>query len=89
LLHAAHLCPVEQNGSDHPLNGLVLCLNHHRAFDAGLFCIEPESLEIRIGWRYNAPDLGITQTSLRHLPQRPHFEALRWAWDTRNKNLAE
>jgi putative restriction endonuclease len=89
LLHAAHLCPVEENGADHPLNGLVFCLNHHRAFDEGLFCIEPESLEIRVRCRHRAPELGITKTSLWHLPQRPHPEALLWAWSARNKRLEE
>jgi hypothetical protein len=89
LLHAAHLCPVEENGSDHPLNGLVFCLNHHRAFDEGLFCIEPESLEIKVRRRYGAPDLGITRTSLGHLSHLPHREALRWAWSVRSKRLEE
>lgn len=33
LLEAVHLCPFAACGTDDPRNGLVLCRNHHRAFD--------------------------------------------------------
>ncbi|HEX3130411.1 MAG TPA: HNH endonuclease [Thermoanaerobaculia bacterium] len=89
LLHAAHICPVEENGSDHPLNGIVFCLNHHRAFDAGLFQIDPETLEVKIKRHYSAQGLGLTRTSIRHLRQAPHPEALRWVWSKRGKGLEE
>jgi hypothetical protein len=89
LLHAAHICPVEENGSDHPLNGIVFCLNHHRAFDAGLFQIDPETLEVKIKRSYSAQGLGLTRTSIRHLRQIPHPEALKWAWSARGKGLRE
>lgn len=89
LLHAAHICPVEQNGSDHPLNGIVFCLNHHRAFDAGLFRIDPETLEVKVKRRYSARDLGLTRASIRHLRQVPHPDALQWAWSARGKGLKD
>jgi len=81
LLDAAHICPKHAGGSDDPRNGLVLCANHHRAFDAGLFAIEPSGLSI-----HSLPDgpaleeLGISVRSLTHLRQSPHAEALEWMW---------
>jgi putative restriction endonuclease len=76
LIQAAHLCSVEAGGSDDPRNGLVFCLNHHRAFDMGLLRISPFDLSV------SAPEsLGATRKSLEHLPQLPHHEALLWAWE--------
>ncbi len=89
LLNAAHICPVEENGSDHPLNGIVFCLNHHRAFDAGLFQIDPETLEVKVKRSYSSQGLGLTRKSIRHLRQVPHPEALKWAWSARAKGLKE
>lgn len=37
LLQAAHIVPVHHNGCDDPRNGIVLCANHHLAFDKGFF----------------------------------------------------
>jgi putative restriction endonuclease len=75
LLEAAHLCPVEDGGSDDPRNGLVFCLNHHRAFDRGLLRINPHDLSV------SAPEaLATTRSSIRYLPQLPHPEALMWTW---------
>lgn len=83
VLDAAHLVPVAEGGPDHPGNGLVLCATHHRAFDAGLFAIEPRSLRIVPGPGADAGRLGITRGSLGHLDAPPHEEALRWAWERR------
>jgi hypothetical protein len=78
VLDAAHLCPVDEGGTDDPRNGLPLCATHHRAFDAGLLGIEPDSLCVRIvGTDYAA--LGITRLTL-DLQEPPHAEALGWAW---------
>ncbi len=44
LLEAAHVIPKKKRGSDDPGNGLVLCANHHRAWDMGLFGIEPTTV---------------------------------------------
>jgi hypothetical protein len=81
LLEAAHLCPVSASGSNNPLNGLVLCANHHRALDLGLLRIRPGSGELvdRQGDVVGLERLGVTARVLP--PQRPHEEALRWLWD--------
>jgi hypothetical protein len=81
LLDAAHICPKLAHGSDDPRNGLVFCANHHRAFDAGLFAIEPSTLEIHC--RFDGPDrhaLGITHSSISHLARPPHVDAVSWLW---------
>ena len=81
LLQAAHLIPKERQGSDDPRNGLVLCANHHLAFDANLFGIMPETLELC--FKLSGPDaqaLQIPFADLRYLAQRPHEEALRWRY---------
>lgn len=81
LLDAAHLRPKSEHGSDDPRNGLVLCAVHHRAFDAGLFGIKPDTLEIVT--RTTGPcldDLAISRRDLTHLANRPHPEAIMWVW---------
>ena len=82
MLDAAHLCPVAAGGSDDARNGLVFCLNHHRAYDKGLFRIHSQDLEIRSGSFDGDPAvLGITRLSIRHLARLPHPDALAWAWE--------
>lgn len=84
LLEAAHLCPVEKGGCDDPRNGLVFCLTHHRAFDKGLFGIDPETLRIQIRAPGKSPqELAITRESIDYLRKHPHREALQWAWVSR------
>ncbi|PWU08162.1 MAG: hypothetical protein C5B51_08315 [Terriglobia bacterium] len=81
VLDAAHLCPKEENGSDDPRNGLVLCALHHRAFDAKLFVVDPETTKIE--FKAGGPrgdDLRITRISLAHLSSQPHRKALEWRW---------
>jgi putative restriction endonuclease len=84
LLDAAHLCPVEEDGCDDPRNGLVFCLNHHRAFDRGFFFIHPEDLAVQMDPRFQAADIAITRKSIAHLRKLPHREALEWAWLARH-----
>lgn len=82
VLDAAHLVPERHEGSYDPRNGLVLCAVHHRAFDAGLFAIDPDSLEIC--FKESGPEaeaLRIDYETLEHLPQTPHEDALRWRWN--------
>ncbi len=82
LLDAAHVCPVEFGGCDDPRNGLVLCALHHRAFDAGLVGIDPENTQLV--FRNEGPDGGelrISRISLTHLVNRPHPDAIAWAWN--------
>lgn len=44
LLDAAHIIPYEKNGTDDWRNGLLLCKNHHVAFDRNLFRINQDYL---------------------------------------------
>ena len=81
VLDAAHLRPKHVRGSDDPRNGLVLCAVHHRAFNAGLFAIEPHTW--RLHCRPSGPDaqaLRLRHASLTHLPRPPHPEAVAWHW---------
>lgn len=39
LTEAAHIIPVKDNGTDELTNGVLLCRNHHKAFDMGLLAI--------------------------------------------------
>lgn len=46
MLDAAHIIPVANGGTEHPENGLLLSASVHRALDAGLWAINPETLHI-------------------------------------------
>jgi len=84
VLDAVHMRPKSQQGSDDPRNGLVLCASHHRAFDAGLFSIEPETLALRTGSDVIGLDaLRINVQDLSHLRSAPAPEALTWRWQQR------
>jgi hypothetical protein len=81
LLDGAHIRPKKKNGCDDPRNGLVLCASHHRAYDAALFAVDPDTL--RIVTRINGPEgarLRLLRPSIQHLREKPHAEALAWAW---------
>lgn len=81
LLQAAHIIPKKTNGSDDPRNGLVLCGNHHLAYDSGLFSIDPDTTTIHISTtRTTTQELQITRSDLTHLQKLPHNEALEWHW---------
>ncbi|MCX5035337.1 HNH endonuclease [Streptomyces coelicoflavus] len=82
MIEAAHLRPVEDDGTDDPRNGLPLSAGLHRAFDAGLFAIHPDSLEVVT--RSGGPtvrDLHIAVPHLRDLDRKPHREALAWRFE--------
>lgn len=81
LLDAAHLRPKSKNGSDDPRNGLVLCSLHHRALDAGLYAIQPDTLVITtLPSGPSCRDLRIEREDLSHLPLQPHHDAVSWLW---------
>ena len=81
MLDAAHLKSKKYNGSDDPRNGLILCANHHRAFDAKLFAIHPSDLGICLSHKYQGlEDLRIQVLGISHLEKKPHEDALRWVW---------
>lgn len=89
LIDAAHLCGVEENGCDDPRNGLPLCLNHHQSIDKGLVAIDPETLAILpVAADTSLELVGVTRTSIAHLSNLPHREALRWLWNRKRKTRA-
>jgi hypothetical protein len=58
---------------------MMLCVNHHRAFDVGLFGIEPTTASICPAHGYTLEALGITVGCLADAA-RPHTDALTWRW---------
>jgi putative restriction endonuclease len=77
LLDAAHIRGVADKGSDDPRNGLILCKNHHAAFDAGLLNFHPETGAVELSDHLSTEKIGITVSVLPE-QLRPHIEALRW-----------
>lgn len=42
IIHAAHIVPVEERGTDEANNGIALCPNHHAAFDRDIIIIKED-----------------------------------------------
>lgn len=42
IVHAAHIIPVEEGGTDEVCNGIALCPNHHAAFDRDIIIIRQD-----------------------------------------------
>ncbi|MGW1038710.1 HNH endonuclease [Streptomyces sp. NPDC002547] len=81
MVEAAHFKPDADDGTDDPRNGMPLNAALHRAFDAHLFAIHPDTLDVVT--RPTGPtleELGITTPHLRGLARRPHADALRWRY---------
>ena len=78
LLQASHICPVQEGGSDDARNGLVLCLNHHRAMDMGFIRVNPDTLLVSASEGHQLAALRIERPSLSHLSRQPATEALEW-----------
>ena len=81
LLEAAHIISKKDKGSDDPRNAIILCCLHHKAFDSGLFAIEPSTLAIH----YNPKgpkslDLKIKYDDIKYLDKKPHLVVLEWRW---------
>jgi predicted restriction endonuclease len=88
LLDAAHLVSKSEHGSDDPRNGIPLCVLHHRAFDRGLFSIDPTTSAVVT--RKKGPsmaELRITKHDIAHLRAQPHKEALSYCWASWGKEL--
>jgi hypothetical protein len=83
LIDAAHIIPDAESGSSDARNGLPLCATHHRAFDAGLIRVVPETLswnaDVEPG--YSLADLGVTKGNILHLEAQPHSMAVHWRWE--------
>ncbi|MFD7412694.1 HNH endonuclease [Kitasatospora purpeofusca] len=81
MVEAAHLRGHADDGSSDPRNGLPMNAALHRAFDAHLFAINPETLTAEA--RPEGPSLkamGIVHPKLA-LDRQPHPEALRWRYN--------
>lgn len=91
LLHAAHIIPKDApRTSDDERNGIILCHNHHDAFDDHLFCIHPETKKIL--YRPNGPsmnELKIETDTLSPKRNMPHIEALQWRFKEFQKEIRE
>ena len=79
-LEAAHIVPKQENGTDDPRNGLLLCSVHHRIFDTNCLGMESRwprfSATSRMALRAPANFASLTFPP----PFSPHMEALRWRW---------
>lgn len=81
MVEAAHLRGDADGGTADARNGLPMNAALHRAFDAHLFAINPDTL--RAEARPGGPslgDMGITAPQLT-LTRLPHQEALRWRYN--------
>jgi len=79
LIHAAHICGVDDDGSDDWRNGIPLCGTHHLAFDEHLFCFDPENNEIKMKPGITASSISISEIKLKTKKEiTPHFESLTW-----------
>ena len=82
MVDAAHVVEVGDGGSDSVSNGLLLEKGVHAAFDAHLWTIHPESLEVVT--REDGPrmaDMGITVDHLDRTLPIPHPDALLRRWE--------
>ncbi len=77
LLEAAHVKSVKDGGSDHPENGIILCANHHKAFDNWLFNIMPGSGKVYVKSGNTSVQLKIENDVISN-EAMPHPEALNW-----------
>ena len=77
-LDAAHIIPVSNKGTDHKRNGLILCKNHHKAFDDNFFKINPKTMKIE--FFHTKTKLRITKNNLNHLNKKPAKVFLEWRY---------
>jgi putative restriction endonuclease len=79
ILDAAHIIPVDKDGTDDPRNGLILCKNHHAAFDRNMFSINLSDFSIE-----NKESLiNISESKLQTKTGRmPHIKALEYRFRT-------
>lgn len=79
FLDAAHIVPVKDKGSDNKRNGIILCKNHHKAFDDGFFKINPNNFKIEI-IKEDKSVLNIKKNNLNHLINKPGKMYLEWRY---------
>jgi putative restriction endonuclease len=78
FLDAAHIIPVEKRGTDNKQNGIILCKNHHKAFDDNFFKIIPSTLKIE--FIEDQSNLRIKKTDIKHLVNKPANKYLEWRY---------
>lgn len=79
VLDGAHVIDVQKGGTDDARNGLLLTADLHRAMDAMLWALHPETLKIVT--RPQGPtleDLQVEGDRLRRDARSPHRTALEW-----------
>ena len=90
LLDAAHIVAKAERGTDDLRNGIVLCKNHHAAFDNNLFGINPESKKLVFLSKEIKQELNFPQRKLKTATGvLPNIKALRWKWKRFQKVLKE
>ncbi|MBT1681232.1 HNH endonuclease [Curtobacterium aurantiacum] len=80
VIEAAHIRAKALQGSDDARNGLPLCSNHHRMYDAGWFTFEPQTTDVVFAATRDSGLSQVVRTDLTHLPLQPSTEALVDAW---------
>jgi hypothetical protein len=90
ILEAAHVVPVEEGGTDDPRNSLLLSPNAHRAFDAGMWAINPKTLAIEESEKYREfqvlKNLKFQKENILDLRFRPAAEALEFRFEMFKKS---
>ena len=81
MLDAAHIIPVASGGTESNENGILLSASAHRAFDSGLWAINPSTL--RIETKKDGPDaerMKLSVTDLNQHSDKLNREALEFRY---------
>ena len=84
FLEAAHIIPVKNRGADNKKNGIILCKNHHKAFDDMFFRINYQNYNIEI-LKENKVSLKILRDNINHLTNKPGSMFLEWRYKNYKK----
>ena len=84
FLEAAHIIPVKNRGTDNKKNGIILCKNHHKAFDDMFFRINYQNYNIEI-LKENKVSLKILRDNINHLTNKPGNIFLEWRYKNYKK----
>lgn len=82
MLDAAHIIPVEKGGTESVQNGILLSASAHRAFDYGLWAINPNTLQVVT--KKNGPTaqmMKLSITDLNHQAKNLNTEALEYRYE--------
>jgi|GEM_PF-5630605 len=86
VLEAAHLRPHAEDGAMSPRNSIVLRVDLHRLFDAGMMAVHPQSLKVQFGKGITCYDdlANVTVDLPDDGPSQEDFED-RWAAFTQRR----